>query len=302
MKTQIFILFCLFAIVTQGQNYLDITNDLVYGEEVVTENIFFSYENSKYKFISENVEQEEISYRLFMPEGDTFSIEINTGRKTNSFKFLASKDTIFNIFNNEELKYTKRPTVFFYPNENMELTVKDERLNINHFTVDTMGYLTNIEDSLRYKYLEFDNMSADDFDVYFSTGFVVKKYESEEFLDFILTRIGLKNSAKIDFIDYSLPLLYEHRYNAIHFVFEDECDSLFQLETSTQPENIFKFYMIFTGLNEEMKIKEQIIEPRLNAENQLFVCGGFMLNNLEAWEMKKVKQKKKKKSTQYRFD
>lgn len=164
----------------------------------------------------------------------------------------------------------EKPIIYLYPKEdNSLISVKiDSKLplttiypNFNNnnqwiYNVDSDGTIYDNNNN-KYPYLYYEAIGNINYDL--SKGFVVKKEDTKEFLEKVLTKFGLNYKEKTDFITYWLPRLEKNQYNLIHFS-DNEYENQVKLNIKPKPDNILRIYMVFKALNEPIDIQPQEIK------------------------------------------
>lgn len=86
------------------------------------------------------------------------------------------------------------------------------------------------------------------------SGYYIKTDTTIQFLETILSQMGLNETESTDFITYWGPRLMQHNYAAIQFFIDDEYDSnVAKLEANPKPESQRRVYMIFRGSEVDIK-------------------------------------------------
>lgn len=184
-----------------------------------------------------------------------------------------TKDTVINVVL-EEFDYgyppsVRKPIIYLYPEHE---TIVDVKIGFNGTLTNTYpnygagwqvlakpnGDLINQHDNSRYRYLFWDGINDENYQIsYFQSGFIVKTDEVLTFLDTSLTKIGLNDFEKNDFITFWLPLMKENDYNFVHFLINDDCDEIATLDISPKPDTEIRVYMVFANLDEPISVTPQ---------------------------------------------
>ena len=88
-------------------------------------------------------------------------------------------------------------------------------------------------------------------------GFIVNKTDVASFLEEKLNILGLNEREAEEFIVYWLPRLQQNEYNYIRFATTDEINKNMPLEFSEKPDTLIRVLMIYKGIEEPIKVKEQ---------------------------------------------
>lgn len=206
------------------------------------------------------------------------------------YKFSEGKDITFQV----NFKTTsgvfgavRKPVIYLYPKQEITVGLK---LNFHGQIGNTYpeykdgwqvlakpnGDLINQADNSKHRYLFWDgiydkHMSMSDF----STGFVVSSDETRTFLDSTLTKIGLTDFEKNDFITFWMPIMKQNNYNFVHFMINQECDEVATLDVSPKPDSELRVYMFFKSLDEPIYITPQNLETIDRTGFVLVEWGGF---------------------------
>lgn len=153
-----------------------------------------------------------------------------------------------------------KPVIYFYPEQTEKINVE---LNVNgtlgftypnynagwNFTADSTGTLHM--NGKEYDYLFWDaktSVNTNDLDL--RSGFIVSKDSLTTFFENQLSTMGLNPREQQDFITYWCPLMQENKLNYIHFMFNDECNSIASMNISPNPDHIFRVYMLWSNSSE----------------------------------------------------
>ena len=128
---------------------------------------------------------------------------------------------------------SKKPVIYLYPENTTEVDVKvnlDGKFTTTYpkyndgwnVVVEPDGTLHALDNKDSYYCLFWEgivNYTPD-----FSTGFVVEGFKTEVFLEEALTKLGLNDRERNEFIIYWLPYMQENAYNLISFQNENYTD------------------------------------------------------------------------------
>ncbi len=159
----------------------------------------------------------------------------------------------------------RKPVIYLYPEEEMDVRVKldyegelqytypayDEKAGWE-VTAAPSGKLVNKADGREYSYLFWEGNNDIEYD--FSKGFVVKGEDTVEFLQEKLAEIGLLPHEYNEFIVYWLPQMQDNAYNLISFQGVAYTDSA-KLSVEPQPDSAFRVFMAFKALNNDADVK-----------------------------------------------
>ncbi len=164
---------------------------------------------------------------------------------------------------------TAKPVIYLYPEEKTDVSVmldfKGDLFvtypsynNGWNVTAYPDGRIINKADNEEYSYLFWDGNSDIKYD--FSTGFVIKGKDTEQFLKEKLKLLGLTPKEYNEFIVYWLPKMLDNPYNLISFQQETYTDNA-ALEITPKPDSIQRVFMAFKPLKHKIDIPEQKLEP-----------------------------------------
>jgi uncharacterized protein YdhG (YjbR/CyaY superfamily) len=167
-----------------------------------------------------------------------------------------------------------KPVIYLYPEQKQEVKVQlyyqgrivadypdyDEKINGWIVTAHPDGKIINHGDNKEYSYLfwEGEREGQDYWDL--SKGFIVKGEDTKEFLQEILSKIGLTPKEYNEFVVYWFPLMQNNKYNLIHFADQQYTD-IAPLVITPEPDSILRVFMVYQALEEPIEIEKQEIEP-----------------------------------------
>jgi len=227
------------------------------------------------------------------PAEINFIIEI-AGQEDFGYYFNVQNDTLIDIYvminpNNDDI--VRKPIIYLYPTQETKINIK---LNFNGEITNTYpeyndgwqifakpnGDLINLEDGSKHRYLFWDGINSEQMQISdFQTGFVVPADETSRFLDSTLTKIGLNDYEKNDFITFWLPLMKQNKYNFVHFLINENCNDIATLELNPKPDSEIRIYMFFAGIDESFSIKPQTLETIDRRGFVLVEWGGVEMNS-----------------------
>jgi len=166
--------------------------------------------------------------------------------------------------------YTKKPVIYVYPKERMEVSIK---LNLNGkldftypkyddgwtFTANPDGTieLGDVSDEAvaksgqKHHYLFWDGTADLDInEINLNEGFVVNQVHLVAFFEEKLSAMGLNSHEIEDYITYWGPLMSKYENTYVHFMFTEEYDAIATLDVNPKPDNLFRVFMLwseFTG-------------------------------------------------------
>ncbi|MDF2589386.1 MAG: hypothetical protein K0S41_3227 [Anaerocolumna sp.] len=160
-----------------------------------------------------------------------------------------------------------KPVIYLYPNRPMDIDVKldlngtlthtyPKYLNGWHVTAYPDGTLVD-KSGIQYPYLFWEGKLGIDYDM--SKGFCISGNKTKEFLNNILSSIGLNTTEKDEFIEFWVPFMEKNPYNKICFQTTAYTDNA-KLNIKPTPDTILRVYMVFQPLNYSVEIEEQTFD------------------------------------------
>jgi hypothetical protein len=209
------------------------------------------------------------------------------------------EDTTILIFTNDsifyfKMKYShkaiKKPIIYLYPTKETDI-----KIDINfsgqientyplyekgwQVTAKPNGDLINKKDNTKHRYLFWDGTLNKDIKISdFETGFVVKGAETVNFLDSILTLVGLNDYEKNDFITYWSPIMKQNKYNFVYFMINNDCNQISMLDVNPGPNTEIRVYMFFSKVNSNFEIKKQKLNKTERKGFVMVEWGGMNLD------------------------
>jgi len=111
-------------------------------------------------------------------------------------------------------------------------------------------------------------------------GFVVKGQNLVEFFEQTLPKVGLNQRETADFIQYWMGRLSEKQpYYFIHFLSQEQIETLEPLEISVTPDTAIRMRTYFKPLDEPWEVEEQRLPASPKRIGCVLVEGGGMLND-----------------------
>lgn len=187
-------------------------------------------------------------------------------------------------------KAIKKPIIYLYPTKETDI-----KIDINfsgqientyplyekgwQVTAKPNGDLINKKDNTKHRYLFWDGTLNKDIKISdFETGFVVKGAETVNFLDSILTLVGLNDYEKNDFITYWSPIMKQNKYNFVYFMINNDCNQISMLDVNPGPNTEIRVYMFFSKVNSNFEIKKQKLNKTERKGFVMVEWGGMNLD------------------------
>ena len=160
----------------------------------------------------------------------------------------------------------KKPIIYFYPEEEMDLSVKianDDRLLTSYPKYDDGwnihlnedGTFTTNDSDREYYALYFEARS--NYDCTFEEGFYVNKDNALNFLEEKMNYIGFTNREVNEFMMYWLPILENNVHSLVYFELTEERNEECQLIFSTEPDTLIRTIVHIKKVDGEVSIPEQ---------------------------------------------
>ena len=159
-----------------------------------------------------------------------------------------------------------KPIIYFYPEEEMDLTVavtKDYLLTTTYpeygngwnIHLDEEGMIT-VPGSVREYYALYYEANSD-YDCTFEEGFYVTAEDAASFLEEKLDFMGFTNRETDEFIMYWLPILENNGQSLIYFAQTEELSVTFPLVFSEEPDTLIRTMMFVQAVDGPTDIPEQ---------------------------------------------
>ena len=169
-------------------------------------------------------------------------------------------------FNYGGCKICKKPVIYLYPKETMDISVQ---LNIKKSKFTTIYPKFNgkntwnvkakpngdilIKDKT-YPYLFWEAQSYAQQET--NEGFIVSEENAEKFLEGKLELLGLNEKERTDFITYWLPVLLRNKLSLCSFQSKKFFDN-FELNITPKPDSLIRVFLTIKKLDSPINIKEQ---------------------------------------------
>lgn len=181
---------------------------------------------------------------------------------------------------------TKKPVIYLYPGEALEVSVKLDFGGVTctypeykeggwNVTAYPDGTLIDSKGN-EYSYLYWEGQSNAEFD--FSEGFCVKGSDTAEFLRWALSEQGLTPREYNEFIVYWLPQMQDNAYNIISFqreIYEQSAP----LSITPAPDSIKRVFMAYYPSDSEKEISPQTLTGFDRSGFTVVEWGGTCVNS-----------------------
>ena len=163
----------------------------------------------------------------------------------------------------------QKPILYLYPTEdntNIDVTFEKPELlttsypkydNSWNVTANKNGDLYTNDGKYYYGLYWEDDYKPNEF----NEGFYVTKDNAINFLEDKLTKIGLNDRERNEFIMYWLPKLENNGKSIVNFEFTEDRDAFNKLNINPQPDSILRLLMNVKKVDEEVNIPEQELKP-----------------------------------------
>ena len=160
----------------------------------------------------------------------------------------------------------KKPVIYLYPQENMDISVQ---LNIKNSEFTTIYPKFNGKNTWNvrakpngdilingrtYPYLFWEAVSYNPQET--NEGFIVTKENAEEFLEEKLQILGLNEKEKTDFITFWLPKLLSNKLSLCSFQTKKFFEN-YELNVTPKPDSMIRVFLTIKKLDTPINIKEQ---------------------------------------------
>lgn len=158
--------------------------------------------------------------------------------------------------NQRENMTVKKPVIYLYPEIETFVNVQVKPVGEMSFSypdysngwnilAQTNGELTLNDKQYNYLFWEAEqDFYLNEFN--FSTGSIVKKESTIDFLEEKLSQFGMNSKEQADFITFWGPQLMQNESNLIHFVINKDADKFAELIIEPKPTAIYRIYIVFT--------------------------------------------------------
>jgi hypothetical protein len=160
----------------------------------------------------------------------------------------------------------KKPVIYLYPEETMDISVQ---LNLKNSKFTTIYPKFNDENTWNvrakpngdilmngktYPYLFWEAESYNPQNT--NEGFIVSEENAEEFLEEKLNILGLNEKEKTDFITFWLPVLLRNKLSLCSFQTEKFFENM-ELNVTPKPDSMIRIFLAIKKLDTPINVKEQ---------------------------------------------
>ncbi len=178
-----------------------------------------------------------------------------------------------------------KPIIYIYPTDEMEVEVKllkEENLTVTYPKYqNSWKVLANPDGTLRINDREYYSLFWEGKNHNVSMkkdGFVVKRENTESFLEEKLEILGLNQREANEFIIFWLSKLSESPYNYIRFETLEEINEYMPISITPVPDTLIRIQMDYKPLNEKIEVEEQMLEKKERNGYQVIEWGGSIIN------------------------
>lgn len=165
-----------------------------------------------------------------------------------------------------EPRPVKKPVIYVYAPEPTKVTIELNvigNLDFSYpayqngwdFTANATGEINMQNKTYNYLFWEGSDFLFLGLSKKIVSGYAVKSDTLVDFLEHSLTQMGFTSKEQQDFITFWAPQMKNHERNFIHFVFNQDCDKLAQLNINPKPQNIFRMSMVWSPMENSSPIQ-----------------------------------------------
>jgi len=193
----------------------------------------------------------------------------------------------------EEMIISDKPVIYLYPPTDLAITATVKPKGAFTFTYPVYengwkgiahpdGSITINQSTYPYLFWEAKN-TISLASINLNEGFIVTQEQTIAFLEEQLTKMGLNDREKTDFITYWGPRMIGNERNFVQFLFNDACNQFADLQIDPAPEQLFRVYMIWLPLTENPSIvpTPQVIQTVNREQFYAIEWGGSELLTLK---------------------
>ena len=182
-----------------------------------------------------------------------------------SFIFVLAGCDIKNCSNDPDEPLDYKPVLYLYPEKEINVNVKFEKpeLLLTTYPKYNKGWSVTVkpnsdmyDENGKYYYAlyweEINNTKED-----FSEGFYVTKDNAIEFLETTLTKIGLNDKERNEFIMYWLPILENNDKSIVKYTLTEELQNKNALIIEPKPDSLLRVNINIKKVDKEINIKKQ---------------------------------------------
>tara|TARA_Y100001978_G_C23641595_1_gene408579 strand:- start:14 stop:868 length:855 start_codon:yes stop_codon:yes gene_type:complete len=162
----------------------------------------------------------------------------------------------------------EKPIIYLYPEKTQKINIElDFNGQLTHtypkyekgwnITAEPNGKIID-KNNKEYYALYWEGISNEEYKI--DKGHVIPGAKTIEFLENMLSNLGLNRREANEFIIYWLPRMENNPYNLIHFS-TAQYEEMAKLKITPHPENLIRVMMVFKALDHPIKIQKQNIKP-----------------------------------------
>lgn len=194
----------------------------------------------------------------------------SNGSDDKTLKYLYNPETKkITVEKHKEVPGYDKPVLYIYPKKKTNVTVTFEHPELLTTTYPkynkswkvTANKNGDLYDSNRKYYYGLYWEEKGSNNVTFDEGFYVTKDNAIEFLEEKLHTIGLNDKEKNEFIMYWLPILEKNEKSIVYFELTEERNSYNKLIIKPKPDSMLRIAIHVKKVNQEVRIREQILKP-----------------------------------------
>ena len=174
-----------------------------------------------------------------------------------------------NIDPNEPIIMVKKPVIYLYPKTETKISLK---INFKGTLQTTFpkydngwkviakpnGQIFDVKTQRNYSSLFWDGLQNLPEEHYnYKNGFVVEKANLATFLIEKLEFIGLNTTETNEFVQFWLPIIEKNDLNLVHFLINDDYNSISENDVTPKPDTSLRIFMEFAKVEKDFKIEPQ---------------------------------------------
>ena len=184
----------------------------------------------------------------------------------------------------------RKPVVYLYPERRTEMTVKVTIAGTFiaqypkadgdtwRLVADPTGVLFDPRTERRYSYIFWEGLNPNAFEIDRTKAHCIAGDKAEAFLELCADKYALNDRERTDFVSYWLPSLEANRFNLVQVLDDATYEGYARMVVTPTPETTLRLFMIFSALNEPVKVGAPAFEARLRKGSCVVEWGGCNLD------------------------
>jgi hypothetical protein len=180
-----------------------------------------------------------------------------------------------------------KPVIYLYPEKSTQVSIEVGAKITKSEPIYSKGWdvLANPSGKLVWNGKTFDSLywEGQGSGIYpeIKSGFVVEKKNIKSTLADHLTKLGLNEKEKTDFMAFWLPKMPDTPYVRFTWFGTREMDNLAPLKVTPKPDTIIRIFLDYEGLDQKIDLKEQKLNSVPRNGFTLIEWGGLLRGNLK---------------------